>query len=124
MATTKPANLVRYKGGRDVWGGHGVMFFQYNGPASYSGGAGNGDEVDDASSSGPGQGVPLRGIDMIDGGVTVSGTFSVIAGPLVAPLNGGPSRWAFRWFVIATGAEVANAVNLSAEIVVVQIIGG
>jgi hypothetical protein len=121
MATTK-ANLQRYKGGRDVFGGHGWFGFRYVGPASYSGGAGNGDEVDDISIANQ---CPLRGIDMIDGGVTVSGTFSVIAGALVDNNGiGAPSKWVFRWIVISTGVEVANAVNLSTEVCIVNILGG
>lgn len=53
-------------------------------------------------------------IDAIFGGVlSVSGTYE--ARPI--PSAGGPrSNWKLKYFVVSTGAEVANAVNLSAEV--------
>ena len=61
-------------------------------------------------------------IDSINGAITVSRTYVV----RFAPSAVGTTRasWTARWFVIATGAEVANAVNLSAESIQTFYIGG
>lgn len=120
---TNPAKLTKYAGGRDVWGGHGVFFCNYVGPASYQGGALGGDIVDAiggltglASAN-----TPLRNIDMVEPSNSISGTFRIEA----YSLSTGPSkRWLLRWFVIATAAEVANAVDLSAEKAIIVVIGG
>jgi hypothetical protein len=60
-------------------------------------------------------------IDVLHGAITVSGTFTV------QPIPSGPGprqTWKLRWIVFATGAEVANGVNLSAETVVLGGLGG
>lgn len=50
-------------------------------------------------------------------GESVSGTYYARA----RPSNAGPRQtWAIHWYVVATNAEVANAVNLSAETLVVS----
>lgn len=121
------ANLKKYAGGRDVWGGHGVFICNYTGPASYfnGGGAGNlnGEIVDSIgglTELGTAN-TPLRNIDMIIVGDSISGSFRIEAEPsAIGPVK----RWFMRWFVISTAAEVANAVNLSAEQTIVMIIGG
>src|SRR4029077_10721418 len=117
------AKLVKYAGGRDVWGGHGVYFCNYTGPASYLGGAAYGDAVDSigglAGSSGGN--TPLRNIDNIITGLTVSGNFRVEAQPIAA---GPVRRWVLRWFNPTTSAEIADATNLSAEVTLLTIIGG
>jgi hypothetical protein len=60
-------------------------------------------------------------IDVLHGAVTVSGTYTVQA----IPSSVGPrATWKLRWIVFATGAEVANGVNLSAESVVLGGLGG
>ena len=61
-------------------------------------------------------------IDSIDSGIqSVSGTFVAYARPSAA----GPRQtWSLHYFVVSTGAEVANAVNLSAETFVVSGFGG
>lgn len=121
------AKLTKYAGGRDVWGGHGIFIVNYTGPASYfnGGGAGNlnGEIID--SIGGLTQiaaaNTPLRNIDAIIPSNSVSGTFRVEPEPsAVGPVK----RWFMRWFVIATAVEVANAFNLSAETVILTIIGG
>jgi hypothetical protein len=37
---------------------------------------------------------------------------------------GGRAAWTYKWYVTSTAAEVANAVNLSAESVQFVMIGG
>ena|SRR5947209_2962652 len=121
------AKLVKYAGGRDVWGGHGVFLCNYTGPASYfnGGGAGNlnGEIIDSvgALTELGAANTPLRNIDAIIGSNTVSGTFRVEASPSAA---GPVRRWFIRWYVIDTAVAVANAVNLSAETAILTIIGG
>ncbi len=51
-------------------------------------------------------------IDLVIPSTTVSGTYSVVGIPSV---NNGRATWKLKWIVFATGAEVANAVDLSAE---------
>jgi hypothetical protein len=53
-----------------------------------------------------------RSIDYLDGSVTESGTYRVMAGPQIP---GNPHEWFFRWIVIASGVEAAAGVNLSGE---------
>ena len=86
-------------GKRLIWAGYGT------GPSSYS------QTTADV--------VALPGfqqyIDSIDsGGLSASGTYFIRAQP-----SGGGNRptWKLRWYVTSTNAEVANAVDLSAETV-------
>lgn len=60
-------------------------------------------------------------IDQMVGSTSVSGTYLVRAQPVT---GGARSVWRFTWIVVATGLEVANAVNLSAEKVQVMALGG
>lgn len=61
--------------------------------------------------------IPRQYIDVLFGGVQdTTGTYTLQARPSLA---GSRASWALHWFVTATGAEVANAVNLSAFSVVV-----
>lgn len=56
---------------------------------------------------------PRLYIDLLESGMqTIDGTYYVQARPSA---TGSRSSWAYHWFVTATGAEVANAVNLSTE---------
>ena len=95
-----------YIGKRLAWAGYG------NGPASY------------VQSTGDPIVIPRfqNYIDTVNGSVqSVSGTYTVVA----RPSGVGPRRtWALHWFVTSTGAEVANAVNLSAEQVQIGGFGG
>ena len=91
-----------------------ALFCGYgNGPASYS--QTTGDPVT----------VPQYQfyIDMItSGGVqTVSGTYYAQPRPKAGGVR---QTWAMHWFVTSTNAEVANAVNLSAEVLQVAGMGG
>lgn len=60
-------------------------------------------------------------IDSMTGASTVSGTY--IVRPIPSAI-GPRGTWKLTWIVTATGAEVANAVNLSAEKVVLSGFGG
>ena len=53
------------------------------------------------------------------GGVSHSGTYFAIA----RALNNGLTQWQLVWYVSATGAEVAAAVNLSTETVRLSALG-
>jgi len=92
-------------GKRSSWAGYG------NGPTSYS------QTVGDM--------IELPGfqyyIDAVFGGVSVSGTYFVIAQPSA---QGPRGTWYLKWFTSSTGAEVSNAVNLSAEKVQIGGLGG
>lgn len=63
----------------------------------------------------------LRSFSWIGCSMSVSGTYFVRFDPVSATPN---ASAALRWFVTATGAEVANTTNLSAETVIVRTIGG
>lgn len=127
------AKLKKYAGGRDVWGGRGVFFAQYQGPASYVNSATyatSGEIIDSvgALTELGAANTPLRGIEAIPHTVTVSGTYLIrfspnAVGAAGTPL-GPPKRWFAHWYVISTGAEVANAVDLHTEVALVMIIGG
>jgi hypothetical protein len=119
------AKLVRYAGGRDVWGGHGVFFANYTGPASYvnSGVFSTSGEIIDSIGALTELGAantPLRGIDSIPEVQTVSGTYYI----KFLPSSTGPcKRWFAHWFT-TSWVEVTNATVLSAESAIVMIIGG
>lgn len=60
-------------------------------------------------------------IDVLHRARTVSGLYDVVPIPSVGALR---ATWKLRWYVVSTGAEVANAVNLSGETVVMAGLGG
>ena len=110
------AIAAKYAGSRDVWGGHAVIFLNYTGPASYDQA---GDQLQCVGSASGNQ-TGLRGIDGVIVGMTVSGTYYLKA----QPTSIGPTRtWNIHWYVSATNAEVAGAVNLSAEQSIITVIG-
>lgn len=126
------AKLKKYAGGRDVWGGHGVFLAQYQGPTYVNSGVfGTSGEIIDSVGALTELGAantPLRGIDAIPSICTVSGTYLIrffpnAAGAAGKPF-GPPKRWFAHWYVISTGAEVGNGVDLSGEFAIVMIIGG
>jgi hypothetical protein len=94
----------------------------HDGPASYVGGAAGGETIN-ASDFGIG-GFELVQADHLssDGLNTV---FATLTGQSVSPaVLGNPVTSAtLRWFVTATGAEVANAVNLTGKSIRLQIRG-
>lgn len=120
------AKIVRYVGGRDVWGGHGAFFGNYTGPASYvnSGTFATSGETIAGIGGADGKSasqLPLRTIDSIQDANSVSGLYQIRFYPTAA----GPTNvWSAHWFVISTGAEVANGVSLAAETAIVMGVGG
>lgn len=104
----------------DSFGSHRATVFPHTGPASYVQFTDTpvlaGDTVY-ASESG------IHGFDaVIPVGLSDSGTYLVQgvapAGNPSTSRNGAQATtWILRWVVVATGAEVAAAVNLSAEVV-------
>lgn len=93
-------------------GRRGIFVGTATGPASYS--QTTGDPVTVALN-------PYY-IDAFCGMVTsVSGNYSVQFHPTT---TGTRASWVAVWFVVATGAQVANAVNLSAEKIQVGFFGG
>ena len=95
-----PANL----------GGKVARVAYIKGPTSYVNGTGQ--TIIDSS---------FRSLDYVCASMTVSGTYNVQAQPKTA---GAGQTWYLRWFVTATGAEVTNATNLSAETVQFMVVGG
>lgn len=82
-------------------GGKAAVVGTLTGPTSYANGTGQ--LFQDSSA---------RSIDFVCGGVSLSGTYEIIAQP--KSLKNG-STWYFRWTVISSGLEVANTTNLSGE---------
>lgn len=104
-------NLILYKGYPDRIGRRFAFAGSGVGPASYS-----------QTTKDP-VALPVFNtfIDVLHGATTVSGTYTVRA----LPSGAGPrASWKLAWIVVATGAEVANAVNLSAETVILGGLGG
>jgi hypothetical protein len=119
------ATLTRYAGGRDVWGGHGVVFMNYTGPALYtnSGVFSTSGEIIDAIGGPTQQGaspLPLRNIDSIPDVNSVSGLYYIKFFPSA---KGPTRRWLAHWYT-TSWVEVANAVVLSAESAIVMLVGG
>jgi hypothetical protein len=89
----------------------------HTGPTSYATGGetiGTSNNLTGISTQG------LSVIDFVDGGGSVSGTYFVISYPVG---TGSRKTYKLLWFVTATGAQVANAVNLSAETVRLVVVG-
>lgn len=61
-------------------------------------------------------------LDSVEQCTTVSGTYALRAVPSATGTT--RATWKFVWYVISTGAEVANAVDLSAEKVQFGAFGG
>ena|SRR6516162_5399103 len=106
-------------GKRQAWAGTG------NGPASYTGGNSPTDTI-----------IIDRFQFYIDSvseiSISASGTYYAIAQPGTVPiatagqssLNNPRSTWFIRYFTTATGAEVGNSTNLSAEKFTLSGLGG
>lgn len=103
-----------------------LIMDDHAGPASYT----TGGETFTASQVG------LGGIEFIEGmndiiqgtqqytGVSFSGTFFVNISVATTAAPGVPvSKVTIKWFVVATGAEVANTTNLSGQFVRLRILG-
>jgi len=102
--------LSAYSGGISI-GQRKLFGFSAAGPTSYS--QTTGDAV-----------VAPTGeyIDAISPAMTVSKTYEVRFYPSAVGTT--RASWVAKWYVISTGAEVANAVNLSAESIQSFYIGG
>jgi hypothetical protein len=61
-------------------------------------------------------------VDAVNGAMTVSGTYFVRAFPSVTGTT--RASWKFVWYTASSGAEVSNAVDLSAEKVQFDFLGG
>lgn len=103
-----------------------LSVFPHTGPASYTQMTTNpvagGDTVTFANEAG------MKFADKLHGGKTDSGLYSIeVFLPAANPstkLSAAPAKTAvLRWVVVATGAQVAGAVDLSAEIVRLEAIG-
>ena len=108
----------------DVWGKHSVTVVEHNGPASYVTGG------ETASLKTPAFGgsttVGTRGFAYVAGGADYSATYRVdpVYSSANTPNAGIRNAVTLKWTVIATGAEVANATNLSAFTVRLLVVGG
>lgn len=78
------------------------------GPSSYVNGTG---EVYPASN------LQRGGFDAVEGSVSFSGTYEALVFYGSTNIGNGVPSVTLRWYVVSTGAEVANATNLSAEAV-------
>lgn len=115
------------------WGNKKASVFYHTGPASYvqmvvAAPPTGGDPLSDVEAG-------LRFLDFVDGGISDNGQFRVEAvsssgNPSQAQgagqggtVGSSPRTWRLRWIVVATGAEVAGAVNLSGRTVRLLAIG-
>lgn len=121
--TTKFADSPR----NGAWGDRPYAIIDWAGPASYTqvtngtapaAPTGGQAITPSAFGLGGGNGSPagVEGIFVV--GSSISGTYTVQAFQATSYNQGFANpTWTLRWIVAATGAEVAGAVNLSAEIV-------
>jgi hypothetical protein len=104
-------NLVMYKGYPDKVGRRQIFAGSGVGPTSYSQTTGDPITVPQFQNY----------IDAVHMSQSVSGTYYA----RVQPSGAGPRQtWKAKYYVVATNAEVANAVNLSAETFIVSGFGG
>lgn len=94
-----------YVGKRFIYSGFGV------GPKSYSQTTGDAIQLPRSQNY----------IDTLQGSISISGTYEAIGQPKT---KGNRPTWIIRYYVVSTGAEVANAVDLSAETFNVSGFGG
>lgn len=102
------ASVTAVKGGRFTRKNHGKVV----GPTSY---ANPGGQTIYANSFG------LRAFQSVTASMSVSGTYYGQWQPKSADPN---TQAVIHWFVTATGVEVANTTNLSAETLIVSVRGG
>ena len=111
-------SLITYQHGSypDLVGRRSIFCGNYVGPTSYTN-TGNNATTGDSISVGPFN----YYIDTMHGTVSVSGTYLL----RFRPSGPGPrATWKAVWIVQATGVEVVNGTNLSAETVIVSGYGG
>lgn len=103
--------VINNPGTADVFGGKLFNVPSYRGPSSYANGVG---DLVDASPFGF-----ESTILFVAGTMAVSGTYYVIP----QPASSLTTRWYLRWFVVSTGQEVSNGIDLSGESVQLMGIG-
>jgi hypothetical protein len=95
-------------GQKDVWGGKQFTVGDYSGVTSYVGGVTGGDTVYPST-----LGFFNAILTFIEISIDTTGTYYCQAQSTGTGLIGA-GGWKIRWYVASTGAEVANATNLSA----------
>ena len=106
--------------GVEPWGGRTKAFMvDHYGPASYVTG---GESWPQQSTFGGPNSAGLNGVNWVNGGITEDGTYRVV--PVTG--GGGSKKGQIKlvWYVVATGAQVAAAVNLSASHLRLLVLGG
>lgn len=95
-----------------------ARYCAHPGPASYVTIATTGDTLQASEAA-------LKNFVYAEGAVTQSGTYivRVIGLNAAGPLGGMQSSVKLEWIVVATGSEVAPGTNLSAESVVMRVVG-
>lgn len=106
------ANDVIIPGYETTIGSKLLIMVDHYGPASYSQATGDVYPVTN---------INRGGFDRVSAGTTLSGTYSVVAIMTPAAVGSGVTQVSLKWTVVSTGAQVANAVNLSAEVVRLEI---
>lgn len=96
----------------DIFGGKNFNTVDYSGPLSYVNGTG---DVLDPKAFGAFNDI----IAIVGTSISQDGTLYVVG----QPVNNGVTAWRLRWFTVGTGAEVANATNLSTKTIKLAIIG-
>ena len=108
----------------DSWGAKRATIFPVTGPASYATYTAPSTGGQDVQVSGPGG---VKQADWAQGSVSLSGLYRAEVVQIEAStLNGVPvagSRIVLKWYVVATGAAVANGVDLSGETVNILVFG-
>lgn len=108
----------------DAWGSKRVSVFPVVGPSSYT-------QYTAPSTGGQNVNIsPASGVKVADfavGGVSKSGLYRADVVQIEAgPVNGQTvvgGRLVLKWYVVATGSEVANAFDLDAETVNLFVVG-
>lgn len=101
----------------DVFGGHQFNTIDYSGPTAYNNTGNQATSGDTLSHRMFGFENTIECIICVT--IDQTGTYEVIQ----QPKNNGVTGWYLRWFVVSTGVEVANGVNLSAFTVKLAAIG-
>ncbi len=106
------------------WGSSRASVFPINGPTSYAqytAPTTGGQDVDVLGPSG------VKTVDFALGAVSTDGVHRAeVVHVEAAAVNGqtlANARIVLKWYVVATGSEVANAVNLSSKVVNLLVIG-
>lgn len=108
----------------DSFGSHRASIFPVTGPASYTQYTAPSTGGQDVQISGPSG---VKTVEWAQGSVSLAGTYRAeVVQVESSTLNGVPvanSRIVLKWYVVATGAEVAGAVDLSGQTVNILVFG-